>query len=138
MGGNWRYYVDESALGLGRALAAARKDVIHAGHPAVPELPLGMLDVEWLPIVGSRGWIVIARDRRIHTRPGEIDALRAHKVRKFWIGGPRDESTWEWLRRLAKHWDQMQELERTLGDGPWIVSVNRTNLSIKLHPDDVD
>ena len=39
-----RFYVDESTLGLGKALAAAREDVVHAGHPLVPECPVGALD----------------------------------------------------------------------------------------------
>lgn len=39
-----RFYVDESALGIGRTLAAARRDTIHVGHPLKPECPLGVLD----------------------------------------------------------------------------------------------
>jgi hypothetical protein len=39
-----RFYVDESALGLGKALESARKDTIHAGHKLIPECPLGALD----------------------------------------------------------------------------------------------
>ena len=34
-----RFYVDESAMGLGQALAAARKDTIHCAHPLIPECP---------------------------------------------------------------------------------------------------
>jgi hypothetical protein len=33
-----RFYVDESALGLGKTLAAAREDVIHAGHRLIPSV----------------------------------------------------------------------------------------------------
>jgi hypothetical protein len=49
-----RFYVDESALGLGKTLAAARDDVIHAGHPLIPECPLGTLDPEWIKAVAAR------------------------------------------------------------------------------------
>jgi len=41
-------YVDESALGLGKALEAARRDTVHAGHKLIPECPLGVLDPDEL------------------------------------------------------------------------------------------
>jgi hypothetical protein len=44
-----RFYVDESAAGLGLALTAARSDTIHAGHPLIPQCPRGALDTEWIP-----------------------------------------------------------------------------------------
>ncbi|MGH3790672.1 MAG: hypothetical protein ACRDRU_24210 [Pseudonocardiaceae bacterium] len=39
-----RWFVDESALGLGKLLASTRDDVIYAGHPHLPEIPLGTID----------------------------------------------------------------------------------------------
>ncbi len=62
-----RFYVDESALGLGKALEAARKDTIHVGHKLIPECPAGVLDPDWIAAVAARDLIVIARDRRIRT-----------------------------------------------------------------------
>jgi hypothetical protein len=56
-----RFYVDESALGLGKALEAARRDTVHAGHKLIPECPLGVLDPDWIPAVAARNLIVIAR-----------------------------------------------------------------------------
>lgn len=70
-----RFYVDESALGLGKALAIARTDTVHVGHPLVPECPLGVLDPDWIPAVAERGLIAIGRDKRIRTKPGEIRQL---------------------------------------------------------------
>lgn len=67
-----RWFVDESALGLGKLLARTRNDVIYAGHPDLPEIPLGTIDVGWMPIVAERNWVAIRRDRRIHTRPLEV------------------------------------------------------------------
>lgn len=40
-----RWFVDESALGLGKLLASTRDDVTFAGHPHLPEIPLGTIDV---------------------------------------------------------------------------------------------
>jgi hypothetical protein len=64
-----RFFVDESALGLGKTLAIARRDVIHAGHPLIPEVPL---DPYWIPAVGGRGLAVIAREKRVRTKPAEL------------------------------------------------------------------
>lgn len=55
-----RFYVDESALGIGKTLAAARKDTIHVGHPLMPECPVGVFDTEWIPAVAKRELIVMA------------------------------------------------------------------------------
>ena len=98
-----RFYVDESALGLGKALEAARKDTIHAGHELIPECPLGSLDTEWIPAVAARGLIVIARDRHIRTKPQEIERFREAGLRVFWIAGKKDLPTWGWLTRLVRH-----------------------------------
>ncbi|WP_417852084.1 PIN-like domain-containing protein [Blastococcus tunisiensis] len=64
--------MDESALGLGKALTAARSDTVHVGHPLVPECPYGTLDPDWMPAVAARGLIAIGRDRRMRTRPAEV------------------------------------------------------------------
>jgi len=69
-----RFFVDESLMGIGKALAYAREDVVHAGHALVPDAAAGALDTEWMPAVAARGLAVIARDRRLRTRPGELAA----------------------------------------------------------------
>src|SRR4051794_2304833 len=92
-----RLFVDESALGLGKTLALARRDVIHTGHKFIPEVPFGALDTEWIPAVAERGLAVICRDKRIRTKPAEVALLRAHKLRVFWIAGTKDLSTWDTL-----------------------------------------
>lgn len=57
--GTLRFDVDESAVGLGKALAAARRDTVHVGHALVPECPLGVLDPDWIPAVARRRLVVI-------------------------------------------------------------------------------
>lgn len=124
-----RFYVDESALGLGRALEAARKDVIHVGHKLLPECPLGILDPDWIPEVAARGLIVIARDRHIRTRPQELVTFRDAGLRVFWIAGKRDMPTWGWLVRVVRHWDAMEHEIAQRGAGPWFVAINENGLS---------
>jgi hypothetical protein len=87
---NLRFFVDESILGVGKALLFARTDVIHTGHPLIPEVPLGSLDTVWIPEVAARRLAVILRDRHIRTKPGELSLLREHGLRVFWIAGRRD------------------------------------------------
>lgn len=58
---NLRWYVDESALGIGKTLA--RTDTIHVGHPLIPECPMGVPDTVWIPVVASRDLVVIGRDK---------------------------------------------------------------------------
>lgn len=126
---NLRFFVDESALGVGKALTIARRDVIHTGHPLIPQVPLGALDPAWIPAVATRGLAVIARDRHIRTKPGELALLRAHGLRVFWIGGKRDLSTWDSLVRLVRRWDDIEQTMALRGAGPWFYSVHDYQLA---------
>lgn len=48
------YFADENTLGLAKVLRrSGRKDFLSPGHPDLPEVPLGSLDLEWMPIVGA-------------------------------------------------------------------------------------
>lgn len=124
-----RFYVDESALGLGKALEAARRDTVHVGHKLIPECPLGVLDPEWIPAVAERGLVAIGRDKHIRTRPAEQVQIRDAGLRVIRIGGKRDLPTWEWLVRLVKRWDDIETLLRDRPQGPWIYLVNDHNLT---------
>jgi hypothetical protein len=124
-----RLFVDESALGLGKTLAVARRDVIHAGHALIPEAPLGALDTEWIPEVAARGLAVISRDKRIRTKPAEAALLRQYGLRVFWIAGKKDLSTWDYLVRVVRRWDEIEEALATNGAGPWFVAVNESRLT---------
>jgi hypothetical protein len=123
-----QFYVDESALGIGKTLAAARRDTIHVGHSLIPECPLGVPDTEWMPIVAARDLVVIGRDKRIRSRPEELRHLKAAGLRVFRIGGKRDLSTWDWLTRLVRHWDHIDEIVRTRGSGPWFYVINENSV----------
>jgi hypothetical protein len=118
-----RFFVDESALGLGKALAGAREDVVHAGHPLVPECPLGTLDPDWIQAIAARNLIVIGRDKRIRTRPAEVQHLVSARLRVFRIGGKKDATTWGWLTWLVRQWDEVEKIIRTRGPGPWFYVV---------------
>jgi hypothetical protein len=123
-----RFYVDESALGLGKCLEAARKDTIYAGHKLIPECPLGTLDPDWIPAVAARELVVIARDRRITRKPQELERFREAGLRAFWIAGRKDLSTWGWLTRLVRQWDAIERTIDSRWNGPWFYAINEANV----------
>lgn len=127
--GRLRFYVDESALGLGKALAAARSDTIHVGHALIPECPVGVLDPEWIPAVAARGLVAIGRDKRIRKKHEEVRQLMAADLRVLRIGGKRDLPTWEWLVRIVKNWDAIERVVRHRPVGPWFYVINEGGLS---------
>jgi hypothetical protein len=108
-----RFFVDESDLALGRCLALARRDVVHPGHPQLPEIPYATLDQDWLPIVGRLGLPVITRDKRIRSRPVEA----------------RDLSTWDTLTILVRQWHAIETFIDGHPTGPWLAAV--TNQGVK-------
>jgi hypothetical protein len=123
-----RFFVDETSLGLGKALAIARKDVVHTGHPLVPEAPLGALDTEWIPAIAQLSLAVISRDRHIRSKPAELALLRDSGLRVFWIAGKRDLGTWNALSRLVRRWEDIEAIVQTRGGGPWFMSVNERSV----------
>jgi hypothetical protein len=123
-----RFFVDESSLAMGKILAIAREDVIHTGHPLMPEVPVGTLDPDWIPAVAARGLAVISRDKRIRTKPAELELFRQHQLRAFWIAGKRDLDNWQTLGRLVRRWDDIEEALRERGPGPWFYAINESGL----------
>lgn len=116
------------------ALARLRPDTVHPGHTAIPEVPRGALDPNWIPAVAARGLIAIGRDKRVRTKPAERQAIIDSRLRYIWIGGKQDESSWEWMRRLARYWDDIERLIAELGPGPWFITVNRTGPVVSYRP----
>jgi hypothetical protein len=51
-----RFYVDESALGIGKTLTAARKDVIHVGHPLIPSVRTEFMMMNGCQLLRSEAW----------------------------------------------------------------------------------
>lgn len=45
----------------------------------------GTLDVDWLPKVGEKGWILVTKDKNIRRREVEQRALHESRVRTFVI-----------------------------------------------------
>ncbi len=64
-------------------------------------------DEEWLEAAGRNDWLVVSRDKRIRTRPGEREALQRHRVGCFILGQAGNPTRWEYLKLLARTLDEM-------------------------------
>ncbi len=93
-----------------------------------PQIPLGTLDTAWMPEVSRLNLVVIARDRHIRTKPGELELLRAFGLRVLWIGGKKDLTTWDSLVRIVRRWPDIEALIAARSHGPWFYSVNDADL----------
>jgi PIN like domain len=79
---------------VGKLLARERDDVAYPGHAAIPAIRPGALDTERMPIVARRGWIVFHRDRRIRTRPAELEIFRSAGLQAVWFAGRNGAGPW--------------------------------------------
>ena len=118
-----RWFADESVLGFGKLLARERPDVLYPGHPELPDVPLGALDIDWMPVVAGLGLIAFHRDKKIRTRPLEVLQYREHGLRSIWFGGKKDLSSADQVDLALRHWLKIEEVTHTLGHGPWSLTL---------------
>ena len=71
---------------------------------------------------------MIARDKKLQTKPVEIQALWGQGARVFNIGG-KDLATWEWLARAVRHRPGAGKLIAQRGHRPWIYLLNDTGVN---------
>ncbi|MCA1695236.1 MAG: hypothetical protein LC749_11180 [Actinobacteria bacterium] len=55
----------------------------------------GAKDPEWMPKIAALGLVVIAREKRLRTRPGERELVAEHRLRVVQLAPKQDMSTWE-------------------------------------------
>lgn len=122
------WFADESVLGLGKLLARERDDVTYPGHPASGGIDPGALDIAWMPLVAARGWVVFHRDRRIRTRPAELEIFRSEGLRAIWLAGRKDLSPYDQLALVKRHWARLEREVQRLGPGPWALNLVDTGL----------
>jgi len=114
--------------GFGKLLATQRDDIAYPGHPAVPEVMPGALDVEWMPIVAAHGWVVFHRDRRIRTRPAEVEIFASEGLRAVWFAGRKDLAPRHQLDLALRHWLRLEREVIRLGPGPWALDLVSSGL----------
>lgn len=135
------YFADENLLGMGKLLCrAGRPDVLHPGHEALPEIPRGTADLDWMPVVGARGFVVLSRDRRIRTRPVELRAYWEHGIRSVWLGAKQDMSPSEHVGLFLRYEARLQREITKRGAGPWALAMSPSGIRpLQLRePDETD
>jgi PIN like domain len=107
--------------GVADALKQVRDDVAWLED----KFPHDVKDAMWLPEAGKHGWLVISRDKRIRSRPGERRALMEGGVGCFILTQKQDLTRWGFLRLIVLALDDM---ERVYADKskPFICAVGRT------------
>ncbi len=123
-----RFFVDENDLALGKALSIRHDDIVYPGHWAIPDVPRGCLDDDWLAVVGERALVVITRDQRIRYRPVEKRMWVLHHVRGFVLTGRGSQSTVASLAVLDRRWSEMEALIAARRVGPWMYAVTEKRL----------
>ena len=119
------YFADENALGVAKLLLrAGRADLVHPGHRQLPQVPLGATDLEWMPVVARLDLLVLTRDRRIRSRPAELEAYRRLGIRSVWLGGKHDMNPRDLMALFKKQEVRLTQVARKNGPGPWAVSMS--------------
>ncbi|HEY4003121.1 MAG TPA: hypothetical protein VGO93_29905, partial [Candidatus Xenobia bacterium] len=72
------------------------------------EWPEDADDVDFLPVIGARGWILVTKDEAMRTVKAELAALRQHRIRAFWLGG-KGMSFWSTVEQVVANYRQMKE-----------------------------
>lgn len=123
------YFTDENSLGLGKLLRrSGRTDVVYPGCESLPEVRLGALDLEWMPIVSRHSLVVLTRDRRIRTRPAELAAYWEYGIRSVWIGARHDLGPQDQLALFLAHEARLKRELIKRGPGPWALTLTPTGL----------
>jgi hypothetical protein len=82
------------------------------------QFPRGAKDVEWIPVVGQNGWILITADHRILSHRLEKEALRDYHVTAFFcpkeFNNKQAHNRLEWL---LEHWKAIEQYAAKAGPG---------------------
>jgi len=100
-------FVDRSVpRGVANALKEVRGDVAWLEDL----FPHDVKDEAWLKAAGENNWLVITRDRKIKTRPGERRAFIANNVGDFCLISKATLTRWDLLKLLVTTLDEIERL----------------------------
>jgi len=132
-----RFYVDADILGLGKILGSLRNDVTYPGDPGAiihrrrkepcPITSPNVLDMDWIPEVAARGWLIVTRDSMIIQNRNEIAAIRENNAKMVALNQRDAQTKWGQLEVFMTQWRRIEALvaER----GPFIWRVSRTAMT---------
>lgn len=81
-----------------------------------------------MPVVASRGLVVITRDRRIRSRPAELRAYWEFGIRSVWLGAKRDMGPRDQVELFLRYEDRLRHEMVKRGPGPWALKLNSGGL----------
>ncbi|NHN56393.1 hypothetical protein G9U51_11455 [Calidifontibacter sp. DB0510] len=131
-----RFYVDQDLLGLAKILVQVRSDVTYPGDPGGvlhrqrrPASPIraGARDVDWIPVVAERGWLVLSRDQQIQFTYAELTAVRDSGTRMVRLSGEAGKRKWTQLEAVMTQWRKIEQL--LTEEGPLLVRATHTAFS---------
>ncbi|MGH3685955.1 MAG: hypothetical protein ACRDSM_13020 [Pseudonocardiaceae bacterium] len=71
-----------------------------------------------MPIMAERDWVVIRRDRRIHTRPLEVRVFSGVGLHTVRLGGKKNMDSRQQLDLIIRHQQAREDRRHELGPGP--------------------
>lgn len=132
-----RIYIDADILGLGKLLGGLRNDVTYPGDPGAvvhkrrrPPCPVttpAVLDLDWIPRVAARGWLIVTRDSKIIENRNEIAAVRDNKAKMAALNQRDAQTKWGQLEVFMTQWRRIEPLVDE--PGPFIWRVSRTAMT---------
>jgi hypothetical protein len=132
-----RIYVDADIRGLGIIIGALRNDVTYPGDPgalihrrqrsACPITSTAVLDVDWIPQVAARGWLIVTRDNAIIENRSEIAAVRENNAKMVALNRKDAANKWGQLEVFMTRWRDIENL--TGQPGPFIWRASRTAMT---------
>jgi hypothetical protein len=67
-----------------------------------------------MPVVGTRGWIALVRDKKIHTKPLEVEARIRSRLSTFVFTQRRDPGDlWAWAELVVLRWRDIKDFADT-------------------------
>lgn len=135
-----KYFIDADLRGLAKLACQERTDTTYLGDPGKtirkrrrPECPIPMTavkDVDWIPEVAERGWLIITRDRHIQQHTRERHAVRDHGAKMVNFDSADAKTIWSQLEVMLTRW---REIEQMLTEpGPFIYGLSRTGSKRKI------
>jgi PIN like domain len=131
-----RFYFDADVLGLAKVIDKLRADITYPGDvgglvhrrlraacPITTDAP----DVEWIPQVAARRWLIITRDGGIQSRGAEMEAVFAYGAQVVALAGRDAIRRWDQLEILMCQWRRIEALVGSAA--PAIYRATRTSFT---------
>lgn len=96
-------------------------------RPACPITSTAVLDIDWIPVVASREWLIVTRDSAIIENRNEIAAVRENNAKMVALNRLDAKTEWGQLEIFMSQWRRIENLISQ--PGPFIVRALRTAMT---------